>query len=94
MRADLGADPPHPLHDGAEVDRHSVGNLHAEGRRLPEVRHDARGADHGLRGDAADVEAVPPQEVPLDQGDAGAEPRGAPAAVTSPAVPAPTTTRL
>ena len=77
MRTDLRADAPHPLHDGAEVDRHSVGDLHAEPLCLPELRHDARGPDHRLRGDAADVEAVTAQEVSLDQRHAGAEPRRA-----------------
>ena len=66
---------------------------HAE--RAPPIAHGGRragGAQQRLGRHAADVEAVAAEQLALDQRDARPSP-AAPAAQTSPAVPAPSTTR-
>jgi hypothetical protein len=92
--ADLRADAAHALHRGAEV------GLRARREREPDLllraarlRDHARRADHALRRHAADVQAVAAEQVALDERDLRAEPAPI-AAVISPAVPPPITTRL
>ena len=76
--ADPGAQPAHARHGEAEVGgrvRGHGGAAEAPGA-LAGVGPGARGADHPLGGDAADVQAVAAHQVALDQGDLGAEPGG------------------
>ena len=73
VAADPRADAAHALHHGGEVGLDVSADAHAEGPGRADVADDPRGADHALRGHAADVEAVAAQEMPLDERHARAE---------------------
>jgi hypothetical protein len=59
-----------------EVRREVAGEFQTEELALLRLVDATRRADDGLRGDAADVQAVAPHQVALDQGDPGAEAGG------------------
>jgi hypothetical protein len=65
----------HALHHRSEVGLDAPRHMDAERRRGADLPEDAGGADDALRGHTADVQAVAPQKVPLDQGHPGPEPR-------------------
>src|SRR5262249_32563836 len=73
LRRESGPEPAHPLHRRGEV-RAGLVALHAVRAGVAhELRH-VRGAQYALRRHAAEVEAVAAHEIPLDEGDARAEP--------------------
>src|SRR5436190_2791871 len=68
MRAEAGAQLAHPFHDGREIDLDGRTHPHSEWTCLLGIEHGAPGADDGFGGNATHVEAVPAQEMLLDQG--------------------------
>ena len=73
--ADAGAQLAHPLHRGPEIRVPPVGHVHSELTRVSDGGCDPSGTDDGLRRDAAVVEAIAAQQVPLDQRDPGSQSR-------------------
>ena len=71
--AEFGADAAHAFHDGGEVDGDAVGHVNADRGGLADIADGFGGADEGLGGYAAGVEAVAAQEGLLDEGHLGAE---------------------
>ncbi len=67
----------HTLHGRREVDLHASGDPDADRGSCANVADRSRRPDHGLRGHAADVEAVAAHEIALDECHASAETGGA-----------------
>jgi hypothetical protein len=70
---DLGAQFADPFHDGGEIDGDAAGDLDAEIDGAFYVGEGVCGSEENLGGDAADIEAVPAEEVAFHEGDLGAE---------------------
>src|SRR5262245_30372505 len=61
-----------PRHQTRQVELHAL-DRDAHGRRLADALQERAGGDHGLRGDAADVEARAAEEILVDDGHLLAE---------------------
>jgi hypothetical protein len=77
VRRDVGPNSPHPRHHPSEVDLQLARGVNAEDARVADFRRCAPRADHRLRRDAAHVEAISPEQMPLDEGDLCTHPAGA-----------------
>ena len=94
MRAEVGADSPHPLHDRREVHPPAVRDAHPRTRPASRTWAATRAeAMSALDGTHPTFRQSPPSNPRSTRATFAPSP-AAPAAVTSPAVPPPITTRL
>src|SRR6516164_7439478 len=71
MGTDPGPQPAHTFHHASKIDPHAGRNVYPELCSLANLGGGPGSSDQCLGRYAADVEAVAPQEVALDQGDLG-----------------------
>src|SRR6516165_2868868 len=73
---DPGPQPAHTLHDASKIDPHAGRNVYPELCGVANLGGGPGGSDQCLGRYAADIEAVAPQELALDQRHPGAQPGG------------------
>ena len=73
VRADVGPKSSHPFHDRRKVDDNAAEKGNSEFRGGACIRRRTRCSDQRLGRDAPDVEAIPAEHMPFDQGDTCAQ---------------------
>src|SRR6516165_9362895 len=74
VRTDPGSQTTQTLHDGREIDLHAGRNVNPEVGSITNLGGGAGGTNQRLGRNAADVKAIAPQELALDQGHLSAQP--------------------